>query len=148
MHLLPLAFLLATQASASPQARIENVGRDAAQCMAFYQAVEKYVARTEQERQVTKEMQGFMLVLGKESGISVDAFEQIRSSQEHELESRVRANDRVYLDGEQDRCGTFAKRQAEELRAKNRAGGEQFVQADAASRRGLTQAFYRAGGRS
>jgi len=123
MHVVALAALLAAQAGSGQQGETEDIGRDAAQCMAFYRAAEKYVARTDQERAVPQQLQRFMLVFGHRSGISVESFEQVRASREAELEGHVRQNDRVFLDAEKDRCNTFAKRQAERLQAEAAVGG-------------------------
>jgi hypothetical protein len=115
--------LLAAQTSPTPQALSEDAGQNAARCAAFYQAVGKYVAKTDQERGVTKQMLAFMLVLGQRSGISVDAFEQIRAAQETELDKRVSQNDRTYLDAEKDYCSAFTKHEAEKLQAERKVGG-------------------------
>lgn len=105
---LALLFATTTGAAPSPAPAPDDIGRKAAECAAFYRSFHDHVARTDEEKKNVTYMQGFMIVLAKEHGISEDEFVAIWVPYKKELERRADAGDKAFIRAEMERCGAFA----------------------------------------
>jgi hypothetical protein len=114
MHGFSLFLLFAIQAGAATPPPNDDVGRTASECGFFYMSSFKFApTATPEQKSSTKYLQNVMFSIAKENGVSADAFQRIIEVYQPELDQHIAAKDKQYVQSEVDRCGAFAKRQAE-----------------------------------